>query len=190
MNMKIILYVAFFIVLIAICLILHQTNEETDLYISIVASAASVVGVAISVMEIVGVKSKTEAVENSLKQARTNIGNFLTFSEMKQMSVKIDEIEAYLRSHRNESALIKLKDLKDYLCETHTYINSKVSQIDSTFSDSELRQVIFNLCLDVRTLHNVVNGSEQINYDIMFKNLENAKDALGRISGIIKSSKI
>ena len=44
--------------------------------------------------------------------------------------------------------------------------------------------------MDVQTLHKVVNGSEQINYDIMFKNLENAKDTLGRISGIIKSSKI
>ena len=144
MIKKVVFYIASLFALIVICLILHQTYEDTDFYVSIIASAASVVGLVISVVEIVGVKSKTNAVEKSLRQARTSIGNFLTFSEMKQMSVKIDEIEAYLRSRKNESALIKMKDLKDYLCEANIYIKSKVSQIDSTFSDSELRKVIFS----------------------------------------------
>lgn len=190
MNKKIIFYVTSFIVLTVICLILHQTNENADIYVAIIASVASVVGVAISVMEIVGVKSKTEAVEDALRQAHVSIGNFLTFSEMKQMSVKIDEIEAYLRSHKNELALIKMKDLKDYLCEARTYIKSSIHQMDDTCFDDELQNVIFNLGMDVHTLQKVVNSSDLINDDIVFKNLENTKDILGHISGIIKSSKI
>ena len=190
MNKKIICYVVSFVVLIGICLILHHVYEKTDTYVSIIASAASVVGVTISIMEIVGVKSKTEAIEVSLKETRTSIGSFLTSSEVKKMSSEIDEIEAYLHSQKNELALLKLKDLKNYLCESHAYIKSRIQEIDDTYPDSDLQQVIFNLGMDVQTLHKVVNGLGYINYDVMFKNLENAKDVLGHIYGIIKSSKI
>lgn len=181
---KVILYI---LILIIVGVCLYVVPEKYKEEVAIIASAASIVGVVISICEVVGLKTKTEVVTQSLNKARSDIEKFLTFSEFNELSKQIDEIEAYLRNNSLELVLIKQKELKDKLCVLRGYL--KRTSLENDF-EQKLNLYIKSIGIDVQTIHNAITQSSPIDSSVVNKNLEFIKELLNEMSGLIKSDKI
>lgn len=184
---KVVVYSVMFIMACAVFLYLHCLYEQSDEYLAIIASVASILGIVISMLEIVGVKSKTEATAAAMDEARKDIGKFLGFSELKETSQIIDEIEAYLRARNHEVALVKLKELKDKLCATKGFIQSH--ELDDELK-KKLNNNITSLGVDVKNLHRTILSQSPLDDAIVIQNLEAAKELLAEIIGTLKSEKL
>lgn len=184
---KVVAYAVLFVVACAIFLYLHCLHELRDEILAIIASVASILGIVISMLEIVGVKSKTEATAAALGEARKDIGKFLGFSELKETSQIIDEIEAYLRARNYEVALVKLKELKDNLCATKGFVKSH--ELDDELK-KKLNNSITSLGVDVKNLHRTILSQSPLDDAVVIQNLEAAKELLAEIMGTLKSEKL
>lgn len=180
--MRVFKYIFICLIIMIICVF---TSDSFNCFVTLAASAASITGVIISLHEIVGMKTKTEAVNESIKDARDSISRFLTYSEINSLSGLIDEIEAYLHSDGHESALIKMKELKDMMCSISGY--NKNSQEDS---EQSFEVIIQKIGMDVHSLHCSISEKTSLNKSVMYNNLEKAKELLNKLSGEIKSSEV
>lgn len=182
---KVILYIILLLVAFIIIYFWGMKSETvTSKFVLVFSSAASIIGVVISIFEIVGVKSKTEAINESVKKAKNEISKYVNYSDINQMIHIIDEIEAHLHADKYESALLKMKELKDNAFEYQGYINEHQNKEINLVN---LKEIIVKIGQDVNTLHIYVDDAGTIDKDKMFQNLEDIKDFFSKESGKIKA---
>lgn len=175
-------------VLLLACVFIYKwgldTGNNIGKLVVVLSSAASIIGVVISIFEIVGVKSKTKAIDESVKNAKNEISKYVKYSDVNQMINIIDEIEAHLHADKYESALLKMKELKDNAFEYQGYING---HRQNGIEFINLKDTIVKIGQDVQTLHIFVDNAGKLDKEEMFRNLEKIKEVLSKESGKIKA---
>lgn len=161
-----------------------STETTTTKFVLVLTSTASIIGVVISIIELVGVKSKAEAINESVAKTKEEISKYVNYADVKGMTNIIDEIEAHLHADKYESALLKMKELKDKVSEYHGYIKNRK---DKEVNLIELTKIIQKIGIDVNTLHNNIDENGVVDKETIFMNLENTKDVLSKVSGQLKA---
>lgn len=167
---------------------MHRAHSEYEFYISIVASSSSIIGILVSIIEIIHVRNTTETVSQSLEETKREINEFLSFSEINEMTRLIDEIEAYVNDNHYESAWLKLKDFKGQLDKQSAYIE-KIYQ----FSDypKKIRTQKVHLSMDIQNLFKKINDtSTPLEKNVIIDHLDNTKECLNELSGRLKVERI
>lgn len=155
--------------------------------ISSAASAFSIVGVVITLFEIIGVKSKTKAVRDSLANMSKELRCFYSYSKINEMARMIDEIESYLRNNSMESCYITLKELKAKLVVMNE--NWKKEDNNQEFIQ-KMRVCIYDLGMDIKSLYSSLKQVSPLDDMLMNTHLENIKELLNKKAGQIKSDKL
>lgn len=188
MKIRIIVYSVLLVILLLICIGLYHYHKEYEPYITIIASVSSIVGVLISIIEILNVSKTTEAVSQSLEDTKKEISEFLSFSDINEMTRLIDEIEAYVNDDHFESAWLKLKELKASLDKQSTFINKTYKAYDYP---KHLSKHKIRLTMDIKNIYNnVTDQSTPLDKSVVIEHLENTKECLHEMSGTLKSHKI
>lgn len=188
MKNRIIVYSIFLVVLLLICIHVYHYHKEYEPYITIFASVSSIVGVLISIIEVLNVRKTTEAVSLSLEETKKEINDFLYFSEINEMTRLIDEIEAFLNDDHFESAWLKLKELKSNLDKQTDYISKAYKEYDYP---KRINNHKTHLTMDINNIfNNIGNNSIPLNKSVVIEHLDKIKECLHEMSGTIKSNKI
>ncbi len=151
------------------------------------ASAFSIVGVGISLFEIVGVKSKTKAVEESLLEMRKEINSFYSYSEINEMARMIDGIEIYLRNNNLDGCHVMMKDLKTKLIVQSE--NWKRNADDEELV-RKMKNCLIDLGVDIKSIYSALTKDSPLDDEIVVGHLENIKEKLNEKAGQIKSEKL
>lgn len=187
-HTRIFFYLFVFLVLIGSCLYVHRVHSEYEYYISIIASSSSIISVLVSLIEIIHVRDTTEAVSQSLEETKRDINEFLSFSEINEMTRLIDEIEAYVNDDHYESAWLKLKDFKGQLDKQSAYIE-KIYK----FSDypKKIRMQKIHLSMDIQNLFRKIDdASTPLEKNVIINHLDSIKECLNELSGRLKVERI
>lgn len=185
---RIITYLIVFLLLIGSCLFAHSVYPEYEFYISIVASSSSIISVLVSIIEIIHVRNTTEAVSQSLDETKREINEFLSFSEINEMTRLIDEIEAYINDNHYESAWLKLKDFKGQLDKQSAYIEKTHQSSDFP---KKLKMQKVHLSMDIRNLFKKINDtSTPLEKNVIIDHLDSTKECLNELSGRLKVERI
>lgn len=188
MKNRIIVYSCLLVVLLLICIYLYQCHKEYEPYITLFASVSSIVGVLISIIEVLNVRKTTEAVSQSLEDTKREINEFLSFSEMNEMTRLIDEIEAYVNDDHFESAWLKMKDMKANLDKQTDYISKAYKEYDYP---KRLSNQKIHLTMDIKNIfNNISDKSTPLDKSVVIEHLDKIKECLHEMSGTLKSHKI
>lgn len=188
MKNRIIGYSVLLVVLLLICIYVYRCHNEYEPYITLFASVSSIVGVLISIIEVLNVRKTTEAVSQSLEETKKEINDFLSFSDMNEMTRLIDEIEAYLNDDHFESAWLKLKELKAILDKQTAFIKKAYKEYDypKRLSNQKTR-----LTMDIKNIfNNIRDKSTPLDKSVVIEHLDNIKECLHEMSGTLKSNKL
>ena len=188
MKYRIVFYCCLLVVLPLLCIQVYQSHRDYEPYITLFASVSSIVGVLISIVEVLNVSKTTEAVSQSLEDTKKEISEFLSFSDINEMTRLIDEIEAYVNDDHFESAWLKLKELKASLDKQSTFINKTYKAYDYP---KHLSKHKIRLTMDIKNIYNnVTDQSTPLDKSVVIEHLENTKECLHEMSGTLKSHKI
>lgn len=174
--------------LTAIFVYLHHCHKDWEPYISIFATASSIVSVLIAIVEVLQLRNTTEAVGQSLEETKREINEFLSFSEINEMTRLIDEIEAYVNDDHYESAWLKLKEFKGVLDKQSVYIQHTYQETDYP---KKMRNFKVNLSIDINNLFQKVSDKDTpLDKRIIIRNLDSTKECLNEMSGQLKAKRI
>lgn len=124
----------------------------------------------------------------SLEETKREINDFLSFSEMNEMTRLIDEIKAYVNNNHFESAWLKMKELKANLDKQTDYISKAYKEFDypKRLSNQKIR-----LTMDIKNIfNNISDKSTPLDKSVVIAHLDNTKEFLHEMSGTLKSHKI
>lgn len=188
MKRRTTIYCILLLILTGICIYINSCHKDYEHYITIFATASSIIGVIISIFEVLNVRKTTEAVSVSLNETKKEINDFLNFSEINEMTRLIDEIEAYINNNHVESAWLKLKELKGNLDKQSEYINKICLNSDYP---SRLKNHRIHLGMDIRNIYTTINNhSIPFDSSVVIKHLDETKECLHEMSGTIKTKRI
>lgn len=175
-----------FVLLVAVvgCILL---DADYGKWLTAGASAFSIVGVVISLFEIVGVKSKTRAVGESLSAMRKEINSFYSYSEINEMARMIDGIESYLRNNNLDGCHVMMKDLKSKLIVQSE--NWKRNADDKELV-RKMKNCLIDLGVDIKSVYSSLTRGSALDDEIVMTHLEDIKEQLNEKAGQIKSEKL
>lgn len=190
MKNRIIVYSVLLVVLLLICIYVYRCHNEYEPYITLIASVSSIIGVLISIIEVLNVRKTTEAVSQSLEETKNEINDFLSFSDMNEMTRLIDEVEAYVNDDHLESAWLKMKELKANLDKQTDYIRKAYKEYDYP---KRLGAQKIHLTWDIKNIFDNISDKSQstpLDKSVVIEHLDKTKECLHEMSGTLKSNKI
>ena len=176
------IFLAIFIVLIVISLLLHKIYSEFCDYFSIIGSIASVFGIIYTLYEIFNLKSTAEAINVAIENNTDSLSQYTTFKDINVLSTIIDEIEVYAREKKIEPTLIKLKYLKDEIAILKEFLEKS----DPNLQPIKISSTQFSkLNMFITQLSGILNPTE-VNWSELIEILEKIKDQLNKAVGAMK----
>ena len=137
--------------------------------ISILGTYASLFGIFLGVVQILNVKESIKFTNAAVSQTIAKIDRIYSISELSAAIKLVEEIEAYLLSHKYEMSLVRIKDLKKIV-------------IEYSYNFYELNKCIPIITSDVSNLTNFVFGGSRIKIPVIIDNLENISSILIKIN--------
>lgn len=183
--MKAVLFILLIIIVI-IGILIHISCQNVEGYLSGIGSLASIVGIAIAIIQIIQLKGKTEAVDTAVNHLKTEVFKFTTYADINTDATLIDEIESYARNSEVMPTLIKLKLLKDDMVKLKGYLKCKDFE---NYVPNDLNRHITNLGICILPLSSH-DKNQPIDWDVIIKYLEEIKNWLGYMAGSLKGDKI
>lgn len=187
-HLRAIIYSILLLIIFGAIVYLHNYHRDWEQKVAIFATASSIVSVFIAIFEVLKLRNTTEAVSQSLKETKREINEFLSFSEINEMTRLIDEIEAYVNDNHYESAWLKLKEFKGILDKQTVYI---LNTYKGTDYPKKIGTNKIRISMDIKNLFQKVNDKDiPIEKEIIIANLDNTKECLHEMSGQLKAKRI
>ncbi|MEA5258970.1 hypothetical protein VB264_14335 [Arcicella aquatica] len=95
--------------------LLGKSDRTLINILSITGTLASLVGLAITYIQVKEIKSISEANKEVITETKESINFVLLLADSVHVSHLIEEIQRYLREDKLDLALVRMKDLKKYL---------------------------------------------------------------------------
>lgn len=151
-------------------------------YISYFGTYTSIFGIMITYTQILSVKEISEDTKLKVENSLQKTFKILTISELSKSIKLVQEIQNYLLNNKLESAIIRLKDLKNTLIQLKHNNN-----LDEYTKSSLYSTYLTNISINTNNLNQHIIGSKTgVNINKIVSNLEDIENHLGEIEGHLK----
>lgn len=154
-------------------------SSELVNWISIIGSFLSLLGVSVAVWQILLVKRAAVAAKNASDQTQKTISQNLLLSNVHTCIKNLEEIQAFVRNERYESAQIRTSDLVSYLYQ----IQQRTKNSQQTL-EIEYEEMLSQLSIIREDFERKVNkSSARINNVQINTQLSEISDSLHKLVG-------
>jgi hypothetical protein len=134
-------------------------------------------------MQIITLKQTSILINEEVKKTIKRVNNIVSVSGLSKTRKQIEEIQVYLQYGNYQSALLRMKDLKDELVSAK-YIKG-LEEINET---KQYKNVLINTGIDINILNDsIIKQQSQINISSITKNLESTRQLLVEFDNKIKN---
>jgi nucleoside diphosphate kinase len=181
MTKKSILIGLTIIIGIAISLLFFSVFESQVNFINVVGvygSYLSIVGLAITLVQILDVKNENAKIADAVEQSKKMINDLQTVSNLPEIVSLLDNCKYYLRDKKNELAHLRMNDVKMKLVELKS--NKEFYSLVDNMTYSELLK---ELSINMNNVNKQILGanSKNLRYDLLINNLEDISAYLNDI---------
>lgn len=196
--------IGLFVLTVVAFIIIRSRFPEKQWLISLIGaigSIASLCGVIIALFQIQqsnrqiqNVETVSIAIAQAVAQNREEIRNILMFSDIGHLCERIITAQNHILKNEIQIALLLMKNIKDDMTKLHFHLRDIFLK-----KESSLETHIQKINSDINTLAKYIiktdltlSAQQESPYDSskIHKNLEEARNAINQIEGIIKSSKL
>jgi hypothetical protein len=146
---------------------------------------SSVYGIIVAYVQILSVKETTENTEQRVEDANKRVMKMLSISDISKAIKTVHEIQNYLISNKDESSIIRLKDLKSILIQLK--YNSEIGELTDSndFTDS-----LATISIHMENLnYNLIGTKTGLNKGKIISDLEIIENQLNEFEGLLKFGK-
>ncbi len=151
-------------------------------YISITGTFSSVYGILVAYAQIMSVRETAENTKLKIEKSNKRVMKILSVSDLSKAIKIIPEIQNYLSADKDESALMRLKDLKGIL------LNLKfIKDIEELTSDEKFVDALNELSIHSANLSKAMMGTKTgLNKSKIISDLDNIENQLNEFEGYLK----
>lgn len=113
---------------VAIFVYLFTSNKGLLEVVSGVGSTASMFGLIVAILQIIRVRTASEAARKASEDARSQMYNFISVSDVSRAAGILNEVQRLLRDKKFEAAEIRLTDLRKSLVQFGSH--DKMAEMD------------------------------------------------------------
>lgn len=150
--------------------------------LSSLGSIASVVGIAITLYQVIKVKSVTKATQIEVKKRMDDVEQFFIYAEIEKSETFSALILSYISRKEYEAAILKIEEIKKILFNIK---NKNLQNVD----DIEIQKCIQNLSIDINSIRAKKMTGTNFDIEIIIYNLGNVNGILQNISTKLKVGK-
>jgi hypothetical protein len=164
---------------------LEESERTLINYFSIMGTYSSVYGIIVAYVQILSVKETTENTEQRVEDANKRVMKMLSISDISKAIKTVHEIQNYLISNKDESSIIRLKDLKSILIQLK--YNSEIGELTDSndFTDS-----LATISIHMENLnYNLIGTKTGLNKGKIISDLEIIENQLNEFEGLLKFGK-
>lgn len=164
---------------------LKESERNLINYFSIMGTYSSVYGIIVAYVQILSVKETTENTRQRVEDANKRVMKMLSVSDISKAIKTVHEIQNYLLSNKDESSIIRLKDLKSILIQLK--YNSEIGELadSNDFTDS-----LATISIHMENLnHNLIGSKTGLNKGKIISDLEIIENQLNEFEGLLKFGK-
>jgi|SRR5690606_9473447 len=164
---------------------LKESERNLINYFSIMGTYSSVYGIIVAYVQILSVKETTENTKQKVEDANKRVMKMLSVSDISKAIKTVHEIQNYLLSNKDESSIIRLKDLKSILIQLK--YNSEIGELadSNDFTDS-----LGTISIHMENLnHNLIGSKTGLNKGKIISDLEIIENQLNEFEGLLKFGK-
>lgn len=169
--------------------ILKSEDRTTINFLSVTGTFASLVGLAITYVQVKEIKSISESNKTVIDETKESINNVLLLSDSVHVSHIINETQGYLSNEETINlALLRMKDLKRHLIHFKGF-----DKFTEKTRKNTLNQMIVDLTNDTRNLFDKLNpqiDTQEINISEINNNLEKILDFVLEVEQITKNKNL
>lgn len=149
-------------------------------YISGVGSAASVYAIAITLWQLRQLKRVAQAAKDAALKKSEEINSFLTYAEIEKHIEMCNSIYSCINGEQYEAAAMKLDEMRHLLIEMRERGTGSVDV-------ATINEMISDIGNDSVNLRNRWKSNEELDNNIVFKNINKLSNVLSEIAANIKS---
>ncbi len=180
------LYVIGLLFLSILFYFIFEKNERVLInYISFSGTYSSIYGIIVAYFQILSVKETAEITKQKVEDANNRVMKLLSISDISKAIKIVQEVQNYLLSNKDESSIIRLKDLKSILIQLK--YNSEVNEL--TKSDNFIDS-LNTISIHMENLnHNLIGTKTGLNKAKIISDLEKIENQLNELEGQLKFGK-
>jgi len=161
---------------------LNETERTLINYFSIMGTYSSVYGIVVAYFQILSVKETTENTKKKVEDANNRVMKLLSVSDISKAIKIVHEVQNYLLSNKDESSIIRLKDLKSILIQLK--YNTEIGTLANT---SDFTDSLATISIHMENLnHNLIGSKSGLNKGKIISDLEIIENQLNEFEGILK----
>jgi hypothetical protein len=149
--------------------ILHVENKLDIISgIGVVGSIASLVGILIAYLQILSVKRITESTNLAIDTTLNELMKSFSISDLSKAIKLIQEIQSLIRAEKQESALLRMQDLKSILIQI-----KHIKILDGKYESEDYKSLNTNLNIDISNINLfLIKQKTGISFPKICENLE------------------
>lgn len=175
----------FFLLGITLTSVIYYFSEDeksTINYLAYFGTFTTIYGLLITYAQIVGIREQSILTDLKVEESLNRTHKILSISKLSKSIKLVQEIQGYLRHSKLESAVIRLKDLKNILIQLK-YNNG----IDEFINSDQHKDCLTNISVNTNNINQQLAGTKTgINVRKIISDLEIAENHLVEIEGHLK----
>jgi hypothetical protein len=167
-------------------LILYVLNNQKKLDIingiGIVGSIASLVGISIAYLQILSVKRISESTNRAIDTTLNELMKSFSISDLSKAIKLIQEIQSLIRAEKQESALLRMQDLKSILIQI-----KHIKILDGKYENEDYKTLNTNLNIDISNINMyLIKQKAGISFPKICENLESVTTFFAELENNLK----
>jgi len=176
------IFVVGLVLMILLFLFLRPTERTILNFFTLFGTFATLFGLWIAYQQIQSIKETTQKTKQAVEQSLSRITQILSVSDLSKATKIIHEIQNYNLHQQNESALMRMKDLKAILISVK--YNNELCILTSVVNYSQL---ITDLSIDINNINDFLLGNKKgVNYSKINQNLTAIENVFSEFENKLK----